>query len=389
MDDDSTSRDDGSMQQPGIDAGKSQGDDSLYRLLYEHSPVAAIATDRQFRIVTCNAAASRLMGLSGEQILGRPLAETVPEARRKLLARLLSRTAERGVISEFEVQLAGPGAKARDLMVVLSPIPGPDGATRGVAAWIVDETTRKRLGKRLVQAEKMASLGTLAGGVAHHFNNILGGVATFVDFALTSGDRQAMHRALRMTAEAAARASRITQSLLTFAERDQRRADLADLTEVVLTFVHLVERPLEERRIRLHLDLHPVPIVPVETNQMHQILGNLLTNAEEAMPEGGTITINLDRTDERIVLAFGDTGCGIRQEHQPLVFEPFFTTKGLLAGGDQANPGLGLSVVHGLVLEMGGAISLESEPLKGTRFFISFPVPDQPTDQPVFDDDSE
>jgi signal transduction histidine kinase len=127
--------------------------------------------------------------------------------------------------------------------------------------------------------------------------------------------------------------------------------------------------------------------VPVETNQMHQILGNLLTNAEEAMPDGGTITINLDRPDERIVLTFGDTGCGIRPEHQPLVFEPFFTTKGLLAGGDQASPGLGLSVVHGLVLEMGGSISLESEPLKGTRFFISFPAPDQPADQPALDDD--
>jgi len=386
MDDDSTSGDEDPSRQPCTDAGQGRKDDGFYRLLYERSPVAAIATDRQFRVVTCNAAASRLMGLTGRQIIGRPLAETVPEGRRKLLARLLSRTAERSVISEFEVQLAGPGGQARDLMVVLSPIPGPDGANRGVAAWIVDETTRKRLGERLVQAEKMASLGTLAGGVAHHFNNILGGVATFVDFALTSGDSQAMHRALQMTAEAASRASRITQSLLTFAERDQRRADLADLTEVVLTFVHLVERPLEERRIRLHLDLHPVPIVPVEANQMHQILGNLLTNAEEAMPEGGTITINLDRTDDRIVLTFGDTGCGIRPEHQPLVFEPFFTTKGLLAGGDQANPGLGLSVVHGLVLEMGGSISLESEPFKGTRFFISFPAPDQQADQTDFDD---
>ncbi len=386
MNDDSTIRDDGTMGQPRVDPGPSQADDGFYRLLYENSPVATIATDRQFRIVTCNAAAGKLMGLAGEQIVGRPLTDAVPEGRRKLLARLLARTAERCVISEFEVQLPVAGSKVRDLMVVLSPIPGPDGASRGVAAWIVDETARKRLDERLAQAEKMASLGTLAGGVAHHFNNILGGVATFVDFALTSGDRQAMQRALQMTAEAAARASRITQSLLTFAERDQHRTDLADLTEVVLTFVHLVERPLEERRIRLRLDLHPVPIVPVETNQMHQILGNLLTNAEEAMPDGGTISINLDRVDERVVLTFGDTGFGIRPEHQPLVFEPFFTTKGLLAGGDQANPGLGLSVVHGLVLEMGGSISLESEPLKSTRFFISFPVPDQPADQPDADD---
>jgi len=353
-------------------------DNDFCRLLYEHSPVAAIATDRQFRIVTCNAAACRLIGLTADEIIGQPLAEVVPARRRRLLERLLARTAKRGLTSEFEIRLPESGAKARDLMVVLSAIRDPDGASRGVAAWMVDETARKRLSERLVQAEKMASLGTLAGGVAHHFNNILGSVATFVDFALTSGDRQAMRRALQMTAEAAARANRITQSLLTFAERDPRRADLADLTEVVLTFVHLVERPLEERHIRLHLDLHPVPIVAIETNQMHQILGNLLTNAEEAMPDGGTISINLDRTEDRVVLTFGDTGCGIRTEHQPLVFEPFFTTKGLLAGGDQGNPGLGLSVVHGLVLEMGGAISLRSEPGKGAQFIISFPVPQRP-----------
>ena len=124
-----------------------------------------------------------------------------------------------------------------------------------------------------------------------------------------------------------------------------------------------------------------MPILPVETNQMHQILGNLLTNAEEAMPDGGTVTINLERVDDRIVLTFGDTGSGIKAEHQPLVFEPFFTTKGLLAGGDQANPGLGLSVVHGLVLEMGGTISLQSEPDTGTRFFISFPTPEIPLEE--------
>ncbi len=352
-----------------------QIDSDFYRLLYEHSPVAAIATDQQFRVVTCNSAAAGFIGLTVEKIIGQPLVEAVPANRRKLLQRLLARTAERGLTSEFEVRVPISHSKARDLMVVLSPIHTPDGAVRGIAAWMIDETARKKLGERLLQAEKMASLGTLAGGVAHHFNNILGGVATFVDFALTSGDRQAMQRALKMTAEAAARASRITQSLLTFAERDPRCADLADLTEVVLTFAHLVERPLEERHIRLRLDLHPVPIVPIETNQMHQILGNLLTNAEEAMPDGGTISISLNRVDDRVVLTFSDTGNGIKPEHQPLVFEPFFTTKGLLAGGDQANPGLGLSVVHGLLIEMGGAISLKSEPEEGSRFLISFPAP--------------
>ena len=350
--------------------------DEFYRRLVEHAPMAMVATDLSFRVVTCNAAASRLVGIAAEELMGRPLVEAVPDKRRRLLERLLRRTAERGVISEFEVRLPNVYGRTRDLMVVLSAVPGPDGHARGIAAWIVDETHRKRLAERLAQAEKMASLGTLAGGVAHHFNNILGGVATFVDFALTSGDTAAMRRALQMTAEAAARASRITQSLLAFAERGNHRTDLADLTEVVLTFVHLVERPLEQRSIRLRLDLHPVPIIAVETNQMHQVLGNLLTNAEEAMPEGGTITIGIRCVGESVELAFGDSGGGIPPEHRPLVFEPFFTTKGLLAGGNQVNPGLGLSVVHGLVLEMGGQIRLEPAPGAGTRFLITFPVPD-------------
>ena len=218
----------------------------------------------------------------------------------------------------------------------------------------------------------MASLGTLAGGVAHHFNNILGGVATFVDYALTSGDLAAMKRALQMTTEAAARAAKITQSLLSFSEHDIHRADLADLTEVVLTFAHLIERPLAEKGVELRLDLRPVPVIAVEANRMHQVLGNLLTNAEEAMPDGGTITVGLDRGKPGVLLTFADTGVGITAAHLPLVFEPFFTTKGLLAGGDRANPGLGLSVVHGIITEMGGQIDVASAG-KGAVFTLVFP----------------
>jgi len=210
--------------------------------------------------------------------------------------------------------------------------------------------------------------------VAHHFNNILGGVATFVDYALTSGDIAAMKRALQMTSEAASRAGKITQSLLSFAEQDQRRADLADLTEVVLTFSHLVERPLAEKKIHLDLDLRPAPICAVEANRMHQVLGNLLTNAEEAMPSGGMVRICIAPAESSVVLTFADTGIGIPADQLPLVFEPFFTTKGLLAGGDQANPGLGLSVVHGIIVEMGGTIDVQSNVGEGTVFTIVFPV---------------
>jgi PAS domain S-box-containing protein len=349
--------------------------DDFYRRIFEQAAMAMVATDTQYNVIALNPAAEPLLNRPAAQITGRSIKELVPAERHSLLEKLLRRVARTGKVSQLEIHAPGVGgSEGRDLVVILSPIPAADGSCQGIAAWIIDETGRKRMSERLAQAEKMASLGTLAGGVAHHFNNILGGVATFVDFALTSGDVGSMKRALQMTAEAASRASRITQSLLSFAAKDTHRTDLADLTEVVLTFTHLVERPLGERGIRLVLDLQPVPIVAVEANRMHQVLGNLLTNAEEALPEGGDIVIRLERSDEHVLMTFSDTGCGVRPEHLPLVFEPFFTTKGLLAGGDQANPGLGLSVVHGIVLDMGGSIRVESTLGQGTSFLITFPI---------------
>jgi len=350
----------------------------FYARLCRHAAVAMVATDSDGLIVCWNDRASVLLGRTADEMTGRPILDAVPASLHKLVRRLLDRTMTRGETSRFETSMAHPDdGRTVHLQVILSAIPGPDGRNQGVAAWIVDETHRKEMAERLAQAEKIASLGTLAGGVAHHFNNILGGVATFVDYALTDGDPVAMKRALQMTTEAAARAAKITQSLLSFAEHDHQQSDLADLTEVVLTFAHLIERPLSEMHIRLSLELRPVPIVAVEANRMHQVLGNLLTNAEEAMPDGGTVTIRLGRADDRAVLTFADSGPGIKPEVLPTVFEPFFTTKGLLAGGDKANPGLGLSVVHGIITEMGGQITAESATGQGATFTITFPLPQE------------
>jgi len=352
-------------------------EEEFYRRLLADAAPAMLATDAQFRIVCWNRPAGELLGVQPEAMLGQSVYSLAPDDRHRLLGKLLERTVRRRENTSFEVRRTGADGEDQHLVLMFSPIPGEDDTCRGVAAWILDETRRKRLAERLAQAEKMAALGTLAGGVAHHFNNILGGVATFVDFALTSGDTASMKRALQMTAEAASRAAKITQSLLSFAKEDSRRADLADLTEVVLTFSHLVERPLSEHGITLDLDLAPVPIVAVEANRMHQVLGNLLSNAEEAMPAGGQLTISIRHDAHDVLVSFADTGCGIKPEHLPLVFEPFFTTKGLLSGGDRANPGLGLSVVHGIVLEMGGSIDVTSQLGHGTKFLLRFPLPEE------------
>lgn len=350
-----------------------------YRLMVSNAPIAAAAIDAQFKIFCWNDAAGKLLGVSPDEILGKSIYELVPANRHKLLGKLLQRTMRGGEVTQLEVRIPSQADQIKNLVFMLSPIADAQSSVQGVAVWILDETHRTQLSRQLAQTERLASLGTLAGGVAHHFNNIIGGVATYVDYALSSGSVIDMKRALQLTSEAAARASKLTQSLLSFAKKDTHRTDMADLTEIVLTFVHMVERPLSEQNLELQLDIKAVPIVPIEANRMHQVLGNLLTNAKEAMPQGGTIRLAIDCDEKDIILSFADTGCGIDPKHLPLVFEPFFTTKGLLAGGDQGNPGLGLSVVHGIVTDMGGRIDVESKESGGTRFIIRFPIP--PRDQ--------
>ncbi len=345
----------------------------LYRRLFEHASVAQLAADADFRIVCLNRPACEILGASDADLRGRALTEIAPESRRGLFDRILRRARDRGEGAQFEFALPTPEGTQRHLLVILSALP-LDGGQTGVAAYLIDETQQHRIADRLARAQKSASLGTLAAGVAHHFNNIFGGVATFVDFALTSGDATAMRRALQMTAEATTRAARITQSLLSFAAQDGRGGDYADLTEILLTFLHLHEQPLSDKGILLDLDLRPTPVVPVDAHRMRQVLANLLSNAEDAMPDGGTLSVFLAPDEQGVRLTVGDTGAGIAPRNLPLIFEPFFTTKGLHAGGDRANVGLGLSVVQGLVGEMGGTIDVESEPGRGTRFVITLPV---------------
>jgi len=348
--------------------------ESFYRELCVSSPAALIATDGSFSVVIWNQAATDLFGVDAARMRGEPLVTVVRQSQREMFTHVLERTGADGVTRELELSQGRPDGRARTLLAVVSALQ-TDAFDGGVAVWIRDISNRKRLAERLAATEKMASLGTLAGGVAHHFNNMIGGVTTAVDFALTNNDPAACRRALQMTAEAVSRIAKLTQSLLSFAEQDPRRIDLADLTEVVLTFVHLIERPLSERMIGVELELNPVPIVAVEANRMHQVLGNLLSNAEDAMPDGGTLRLSIGCDDHWVWLDFADSGPGIHPKHLPLVFEPFFTTKGLLAGGDGGNPGLGLSVVHGIIMEMGGEIAATSQPGRGAGFRIRFPNP--------------
>lgn len=346
-----------------------------YRRLFDCAGVVVIGTDHHGIIASWNRAAENIFHTDSAIMVGRALTEVLPDDCRSEMQQAIQAATKSGQTSEFEIELPQPDDQEMlSLAVTVAAIIGEANEPLGLAVCMNNITRRKKLEHQLLEAEKSASLGTLASGVAHHFNNIIGGVATFVDYAITSGNPHTSLRALQMTAEAANRISHITESLLTFAAMDMRHFDVSDLTEVVLTFSHLVEKPLADKNIKLELSMQPIPTIEVAGSRMHQVLGNLLDNAESAMPEGGTVTLDLRQQGEHVELRFVDTGCGITSQNVSRVFEPFFTTHGVDAEEHQSSIGLGLSVVQGIIHEFGATIEVESRPAGGTTFIICFPV---------------
>jgi signal transduction histidine kinase len=173
------------------------------------------------------------------------------------------------------------------------------------------------------------------------------------------------------------RASGITQQLLAFAQADYRSSDLSDLTETFLIFFDDVEPSLAQRGIRLRVDWidSKIPCTAVLRDPLRIALGNIVSNAVEAMPGGGTLSVKLARRDaDSALITILDSGGGLNEADMEHLFEPFHTTKGVRGSGEARSAGLGLAVAHGLVAEMNGSITAVNVPGEGARFDIVLPV---------------
>jgi len=240
------------------------------------------------------------------------------------------------------------------------------------------------LAEQFRQAQKMESIGRLAGGVAHDFNNLLTGMFGYLDLALEALKPQHSVRTTLLEArKSAERAATLTKQLLAFSRRQKVEPTILNLNEVIQDLHNMLDRLLGEDvdlRILLPESLEPVR---ADRGQIEQILVNLCVNARDAMPDGGRIeiaTANADLDEEfckthleaqigpHVLLTVRDTGCGMSEEVQKHLFEPFFTTKPVGKG-----TGLGLASIYGAVKQNGGLIEVESQPELGTLFRIYFP----------------
>lgn len=351
--------------------------EAYFRELCEQIGVALVATDLSLNIQTWNAAAARMFGAAADRMIGTPVISIIPQDRRIPAERMFRQAILSGESSELEFQHRDSHGEARELSGTIAPVVSETGIRIGASICIRDITRRIHLQAEVHESRKMASLGAMAGAIAHHFNNILGGVVTSIDFAGDSSDMTVTKRVLEQTSRALMRAAVLVNGLLAFAEGTPRADDLSDLTELMNDLADELEREIEGRKIEFTLNRPTLPVVPVPRTQLRTILRNIAQNAIEAMPEGGSLRMDVAVNESAVIIAISDTGVGLDKEAQSRIFEPFWSTKGDRTLGATAT-GMGLAIAHGLAQVIGATITVASDVNKGSTFTVTLPhAPDR------------
>ncbi len=359
---------------------------AFLRQVIDLNPSFIFAKDRAGRFTLVNQAVADNYGTTVEALIGKtdadfnPDPEEVEHFRRDDLE-VMDTQREKIVPEEIITDASG---RQRHLHTIKRPIVGPDGTANQMLGVATDITARKRLEEQLAQAQKMEAVGRLAGGVAHDFNNlltvILGSVELLLDGLEPGHPVQPNAEEIRRAAE---RAAMLTRQLLAFSRKQVLLPVVLDLDRVVLDGTRMLRHLIGEDIELITLIEASGASVKADPTQLTQVILNLAINARDAMPHGGTLTVRTTTTSfdeayaathpgvapgDYVTIAVTDTGHGIAPEVLPHIFEPFFTTKPAGLG-----TGLGLATSYGIVEQSGGHIMLESEPGRGTTFFVHLP----------------
>ncbi|HKN67209.1 MAG TPA: PAS domain S-box protein [Gemmatimonadaceae bacterium] len=357
---------------------------ALLTALVNAAPVAIVAVDAEERVTIWNPAAERLFGWSAAEVLGKqlPLGEPFDsDEYRPIRDRLRSGQSVTGL----ETRRARKDGSSVDVLLSCAPFRDAQADLSGAIALYQDLTEYRRLEEQLRQSQKMEAIGQLAGGVAHDFNNLLTVIKAYSGIiADQMDDANPLKVDVGEIQRAAGRASSLTQQLLAFSRKQVLQPGVLDLNSVSRELEPMVRRLIgDDVQVVLRLD-DTIGKVTADRSQVEQVLINLIVNARDAMPGGGTVSIetaNVELSDgysrlrpvvvpgKYVMIAVSDTGEGMDEETQSRIFEPFFTTKPAGKG-----TGLGLSTVYGIVKQSSGYIWVYSEPRIGTTFKVYLPM---------------
>jgi PAS domain S-box-containing protein len=355
-----------------------------YRTLFEVSKDTIFISDSSRRIIDINQAGVELLGYRNEDLLSLDPTELYcnPEDRKRMWQELHGT----GFVSNFEVELKSKNDERIIALISVSVIRDDNGQISGYQGIIRDVTKLKRLERQLQQAQKMESIGVLAGGVAHDFNNLLtaiSGYGQILQENVPAGD-QLTEESIEQIMKAAGRATELTGSLLAFSRKQVIDPKPVHIDSLISNTSKLIQRiigeDIEFRTVFSDMKL----VIMADAGQIEQVLMNLAANARDAMPHGGRLLISTelviveagyeDRYDlplpgKYTLISVADSGKGIDEKSIDRLFEPFYTTKDIGKG-----TGLGLSIVHGIIKQHEGSILVSSVPDTGTTFKIYLPL---------------
>lgn len=272
------------------------------------------------------------------------------------------------LLSEITLEMPNGGKKIFD--ITKTPLLDNQMTPYGTVIVFEDITEKITMQQQLLTSEKLASIGLLSAGVAHEINTPLTGISSYVQILQKKLTDSAHSHVLEKIESQTERVARIVKNLLNFARNPSEASfHKVDLSQNLKEIISLIDYKLKNMNIELELNIHPLQPIWAQGERIQQVFINIILNAMDAMPEGGTLKIELSQSDNQAAVVIEDTGTGIKIQHLPHIFDPFFTTKGIGKG-----TGLGLSISYAIIKEHEGRITVESESGKGSRFVIFIPM---------------
>jgi len=349
-----------------------------YRSLVESAEDFIFTVDGSGRFRSLNTFTAAFFGGTPSQFIGQPLSnlfsKEVAEKQLEIIKHVFQ--VGKSVRDDFMVTT---GKHQVLLNANFMPHKDEKGDVRSVLCIAKDITESKKLENQLVNTEKLASMGTLAAGVAHEINNPLGIILGFTDLLLEKCEKNSQgYQDLKTIERHSLHCKAVVENLLRFARHGEGLYEYCGINEAIRNIMDVVKHSLDMNDIELQLNLSPnLPEVKGDLRQMQQVILNLINNAAAAMENGGILWISsdVDADNEKVVVIVRDNGHGIPPDYMDKIFDPFFTTK-----SEGEGTGLGLSVSHGIISKYEGAISCESNTAnssnnpKGTTFKITLRI---------------
>ncbi|MDD8017094.1 MAG: PAS domain S-box protein [Bacteroidota bacterium] len=353
-----------------------------YRNLFEQDSTGDFMSTIDGTLIDCNPSFVKIFGFDSKQEALKTNITSIyktPEERKDFLDLLRAKKKIEGYELEFR------NTKGKTVYAIKNAIGifDKNGDLEKIQGYIFDDTERKILRQQLIQSQKIESLGVLAGGIAHDFNNILGIILGYVSLLkMGTYSREQLQNSLETITNAINRGAGLVKQILTFARKTDVIYGFINANSMIKEFAKILAETFPKTIVvTLKLD-DQLPSTILDETQFHQALLNLCVNARDAMPNGGTLTIETKLVTRESILrqapeaseeqylcvSVTDTGTGMNKETRDRIFEPFFTTKEKGKG-----TGLGLPVVYGVVKSHKGFVALESEEGKGTTFYLYFP----------------